>query len=42
MLSMWTIYTISVDYLHYLRKKQNHNLWLVSHAGGWLLDREFD
>jgi hypothetical protein len=31
------------DYLSYLRKKrQNHNLWLVSHAGCWLLDREFD
>jgi hypothetical protein len=46
----WGFYAISVNYLRYLcglfmlfaKKRQNRNLWLASHAGGWLLDREFD
>jgi hypothetical protein len=33
MLFLLTIYAI---------KKQNNNLRLASHVGGWLLDREFD
>jgi hypothetical protein len=32
-------YAISVNCL---RKKHNRNLRIASHAGGWLLDREFD
>jgi hypothetical protein len=44
---MWSsgwvgFYAISVNYLCHWQKKQNHNSWLASHAGGWLLDREFD
>jgi hypothetical protein len=35
-LFLWTIYAICA------KKKQNHNLWLVSHARGWLLGQEFD
>jgi hypothetical protein len=34
-LFLWTIYAIH-------SKKITSNLWLASHARGWLLDREFD
>jgi hypothetical protein len=43
MLSLWIIYAISVNYLHYFRKnKQNHNLWCASHVARWVLDRGFN
>jgi hypothetical protein len=37
MLSLQNIYVISVNYLLYLRKKQNYNLCCASHAevGCW-------
>jgi hypothetical protein len=42
MLSLWTIYTIFVDYLLYLPKKIEPQFLLASHTEGWLLDLEFD
>jgi hypothetical protein len=35
-------YAISMNYLCYLRKKQNHNLWHASHMGVRMLERGFD
>jgi hypothetical protein len=43
-----SFYVISLNYLLYLCglftlfAQKNRNLWILSHAGGWLLDREFD